>query len=55
MEETEWISAVLSGEHQAFGNLVTRYQGMVYSVCIKNYRRSRVCQGYGSGSLHQSL
>ncbi|MEK3902895.1 RNA polymerase sigma factor [Paenibacillus sp. FSL R7-0179] len=35
MEETEWINAVLSGEHQTFGNLVTRYQGMVYSVCIK--------------------
>ncbi|MEK5235407.1 RNA polymerase sigma factor [Paenibacillus sp. FSL L8-0470] len=35
LEETEWISAVLSGEHQAFGHLVNRYQGMVYRVCIK--------------------
>jgi len=35
LEEAEWISAVLSGQHEAFGHLVTRYQGMVYRVCIK--------------------
>ncbi|CAH1057189.1 MULTISPECIES: RNA polymerase sigma factor [Paenibacillus] len=35
LEEKEWISAVLNGEHQAFGHLVTRYQGMVYRVCVK--------------------
>ncbi|MEK5448289.1 RNA polymerase sigma factor [Paenibacillus sp. FSL R7-0331] len=35
MEEAEWISAVLNGQGQAFGHLVTRYQGMVYRVCIK--------------------
>ncbi|CAH1217926.1 RNA polymerase sigma-H factor [Paenibacillus auburnensis] len=35
MEEAEWISAALSGQSQAFGHLVTRYQGMVYRVCIK--------------------
>ncbi|WP_449600786.1 RNA polymerase sigma factor [Paenibacillus sp. Marseille-Q9583] len=35
LEEAEWISAVLNGEHQDFGHLVTRYQGMVYRVCVK--------------------
>lgn len=35
LEEAKWISAVLNGEHQAFGHLVTRYQGMVYRVCVK--------------------
>lgn len=35
LEEAEWISAVLSGERQAFAHLVTRYQGMVYRVCLK--------------------
>ncbi|WP_235957126.1 RNA polymerase sigma factor [Paenibacillus apii] len=35
LEEAEWISAVLSGERQAFAHLVTRYQGMVYRVCVK--------------------
>ncbi|WP_379132881.1 RNA polymerase sigma factor [Paenibacillus sp. sgz500958] len=29
------MSAVLSGQHQAFGHLVNRYQGMVYRVCVK--------------------
>lgn len=35
LEEAEWISAVLNGQHQAFGHLVTRYQSMVYRVCVK--------------------
>lgn len=35
LEEAAWISAVLGGEHQAFGHLVKRYQGMVYRVCYK--------------------
>ncbi|QWU17509.1 sigma-70 family RNA polymerase sigma factor [Paenibacillus sophorae] len=35
LEEAEWISAVLNGERQAFAHLVTRYQGLVYRVCIK--------------------
>lgn len=35
LEEAELISAVLSGQHEAFGQLVTRYQGLVYRVCIK--------------------
>jgi RNA polymerase sigma factor (sigma-70 family) len=26
---------VLSGQHEAFSHLVTRYQGMVYRVCVK--------------------
>ncbi|KWX88046.1 hypothetical protein AMQ83_09220 [Paenibacillus riograndensis] len=26
---------MLGGQHQAFGHLVERYQGMVYRVCIK--------------------
>jgi len=35
LEEAEWISAVLNGQHEAFGHLVTRYQGLVYRVCLK--------------------
>lgn len=26
---------MLNGQHQAFGHLVNRYQGMVYRVCVK--------------------
>lgn len=33
--DQECIRAVLAGQHEAYADLVSRYQGLVYSVCCK--------------------
>lgn len=55
LEEAEWIAAVLNGQHQAFGHLVTRYQGMVYRVCVKITGEAESAKDMATGGFYKSI